>query len=63
MIMSKFCYDKCNNIIQKVYIFFMFFSFRTKPNIEKEENTGDKSNCKYCELCDLDDYRMEVELE
>jgi hypothetical protein len=44
----------------------MLFSFRTKPNIEsieKEEVTTGKLNCKYCELCDLDDYMMEVDLE
>lgn len=64
--MSKFCYDKCYNIIQKVYNFFMLVSFRTKPNIEsieKEEITIDKLNCTYCKLCDLDDFRSETDLE
>jgi hypothetical protein len=44
----------------------MLFSFRTKPNIEsieKEEVTKGKLNCKYCELCDLDDFRSETDLE
>jgi len=64
--MSQFCYEKCYTIIQKIYKFFMLLSFRTKPNIEsieKEEVTTGKLNCKYCELCDLDDYMMEVDLE
>lgn len=61
--MSKFCYDKCYNIIQKAYNFFMLLSFRTKPKTEKEEITIDKLNCTYCKLCDLDDFRSETDLE
>lgn len=59
--MSNFCYEKCYNIIQKVYHFFMLISFRTKP--ELHETQTDKSNTKYCELCDLDDFRSETDLE
>ena len=64
--MKEFCYQKSYSIIKTIYDFCMFFSFRTKPNIEsieKEEITTEKLNCKYCELCDLDDYMMEVDLE
>ena len=59
--MSNFCYEKCYNIIQKVYHFFMFFSLRTKP--ELHETQRDNSKSEYCELCDLDDFRLETDLE
>jgi hypothetical protein len=62
--MSQF-YDKCCNIVKNIYNFFMFFSFRTNPELQKEEQNcnADKSNTKYCELCDLDDFRSETDLE
>ena len=65
IIMSQF-YDKCCIIVKNIYIFFMLISFRTKPNeesIEKEKISTEKLDCKYCKLCDLDDYIMEVDLE
>lgn len=64
--MKEFCYQKSYSIIKTIYDFCIFLSFRTKPNIEsieKDEITTEKLNCKYCELCDLDDYMMEVDLE
>jgi hypothetical protein len=67
IIMSQF-YDKCCNIVKNIYEFFMFFSFRTKPELQKDKNISnthklDKSNSEYCELCDLDDFMLEIDLE
>ena len=65
--MSQF-YDKCYVIIKNIYNYFMFFSFRTKPELQKDKNISnthklDKSNSEYCELCDLDDFMSETDLE
>jgi len=68
--MKEFCYQKSYSIIKTIYDFCMFFSFRTKPNIESIEKEDvvaevtEKTACKYCELCDLDDYMMDdIDLE
>lgn len=63
--MKQFCYDKCYSLIKTMYDFCVFFSFRTKPVLEKEGANAvtEKTSCKYCELCDLDDYLMEIDLE
>jgi hypothetical protein len=65
--MQNYCYEKCYNISKLIYNFFIFLSFRTKPQLEKNDDadtdTTKKMPCKYCELCDLDDYLMEVDLE
>lgn len=65
--MSQF-YDKCCTIVKNIYNFFMFFSLRTKPELDetqtdKNSSNRDKLNTKYCELCDLDDFRSEADLE
>lgn len=66
MTMKEFCYEKCYNVSKLIYDFFIFLSFRTKPQLEKNDETDTTTKilpCKYCELCDLDDYLMEVDLE
>ena len=65
--MNRF-YDKCCTILKTIYNFFIFFSFRKKPELQKDKNISnthklDKSNSEYCELCDLDDFMSETDLE
>lgn len=54
-------YDKCCAIAKTVYNCLMFFSFRTKPELQNHaSNSRDKSNTKYCEMYDLDDFTSET---
>jgi hypothetical protein len=63
--MKKFCYDKCYSFSKIIYDCFIFLSFRTKPLLHPEDNNNIFLNkpVNYCKLCDLDDFRIESNID
>ena len=56
------CYEFCFGIAKYIYNFFIFLSCRTPPLIEEETKQTEcyKNGVKYCKMCDLNDFVMEL---
>jgi len=56
------CYDFCFGIAKYIYKIFIFLSCRTPPLIEEEIKQTEcyKNGVKYCKMCDLNDFVMEL---
>jgi len=56
------CYDFCFGIAKYIYKIFIFLSCRTPPLIEEETKQTEcyKNGVKYCKMCDLNDFVMEL---